>query len=163
MKINLTVICVLLLYSCNTKEIVKYSFHTESAEYEIIYPKELDSRRNNFIKLNNYKSVYDSVIGENRFPVLYLFVEDSIVDNSEIISLIESDKIKYAEYSVYDEKFQIPKKILQNKKGNYKMTIAVMDFIIGDTIKADPLTIGATDSIPVDFIDSRSYHDIIIK
>lgn len=157
-------LCLIFFCSCNRKELVRHTFSTESAQYEIIYPKEFDNKRDNYIEVKNYESVYDSIKGKNRFPVLYLFVEDTIVDyNSQILSIVENNMIKYAEFSVYDKKIKIPQKLLQDKKGKYKMTVAVLDLIIGDTIKANPSIIGDEDKLDINFIDSRSYHDIMIE
>lgn len=161
--LRLSFICVLLIYSCTKKEFVRHDFKTELAQYEIIYPEKMNKEVDNYIEVNDYKSKFDTVVGQDRYPVLYVFIEDTIVgDNVELISLIESNKINYGEYSVYDGKFKIPKKMLLNKSGNYKLSVAVLDLIFNDTIKANPSIVNDEDKLPIDFLDSRSYHDIII-
>ena len=164
--ITLGTVCIFLICSCNSKEFVKHNFHTEMAQYEVVYPLKFNNKTDNYIEVKNYLSKYDTIklINKDRFPILYLFVEDTIIgDNNEILSLIENNKINYAEYSVDDEKFKIPEKLLNGKRGQYKLTVAIIDLIIGDTIKADPYIVGDEDKLDIDFIDSRSYHDIIIE
>jgi len=162
-KFSIGIILVLFFYSCNSKELIENSFTTESAQYKIIFPKNFDKSNDNYIEVIGYKSKFDSVIGKNRQPILYVFIEDTIIgDDTDLITLIENNKIDYGEYSVYDEKFKIPEKILMNKKGKYKLTVAVLDFVFNDTIKANPSNIHDEDKLEIDLLDSRSYHDITI-
>lgn len=155
-----------VLISCE-KQSEKFAgqiFSNEKAEYKIKYPLIMDTITDNFVEVTEYQSIFDSIKSKNRFPILYLFIEDTIIgDKSNIVLLTGENKIDFAEYSVYDKKFKIPKKMLQNKKGEYKLTIAVIDFVINDTIKANPSIPGDEDKIDMDIIDSRSYHDIKIE
>ncbi len=164
---KLSLMCLFLIFfSCGKKE-AKFAgqiFSNDKAHYKIKYPRVVNGDSDFFIEVTDYSSAYDSIKSKARFPVLYLFIEDTIIgDNSSIISLTTENKINFSEYSVYDEKFKIPKKLLKGKKGKYKLTIAVIDYIINDTIKANPSIPGDEDKIDMDIIDSRSYHNIEVQ
>lgn len=154
---------VFLLISCNKEDFVEYRFQDETSNYNIVFPKTISKDKENFITISNYLSLHDS-IKKNRYPVVYLFVEDTIIGKkNNIIKLAANKKVKFAEYYVYDKKFNIPNYLIENKKGNYKLTIAILDIYIKDTIKANPDIKGDIDKVDMSILDSRSYHDIKIE
>lgn len=149
-----------VLSSCNKEKAASHRFSSQSAQYDILYPLKITTNEDNFIEILNYKSEYDSVKSKDRYPILYLFITDTIVSKSEIIELTGKKKIDFADFYVYDEKFKIPKYLFKDKKGAYKLTIAILDIIAKDTIKSKSNHLD--DKIEMDMIDSRSYHDITI-
>lgn len=165
-RIACNLMMLLFVISCTKKDnvLVEYKFKNESASFDIIYPLQMDNTKNSFIEIKNYKSEYDTIKKYKRYPILCLFIEDSIVDYNKNIMQITGDKaLNFGEYYIYDEKFKIPSKLLKGKKGKYKLTIAVLDILARDTIKADPSVKGDEDKLDMEFLDTRTFHDIEIK
>lgn len=161
-----SIVIILMIISCAKKDGDRssYNFRNESGNFDLIYPLELDSSKDNFIEIKNYHSKYDSIKEFKRYPIVCLFIEDTIIDYRNNIIQITGDKlINFGEFYVYDEKFRIPSKLIMNKKGKYKLTVAIVDILARDTIKADPNVKGDEDKLEMDFLDMRTFHDIEIK
>lgn len=161
-KITLLFMLLVLLFSCNNNKIVIEKFQNESAQFDITYPKKIKSDSINYFEISNYKSLYDDIKTDDRHKLVYIFIEDTIIDKGNILDLIDNDNINYKQYSLDDYKFKIPDKLLNNKKGYYKMTIAVQDIIIGDVVKISNNN-QEEDGLEINLIDSRSYHEIYIE
>jgi len=157
------VIGIVCFFSCNSNNKIKEQFKNDSAKFNIIYSPRIKIGSDNFFEIKNYSSSFDDRNTENRHIIGYVFIEDTIIDNGSIFDMIDENKISYGEFSVIDTIIKIPKKLLYNKKGNYKMTIAIQDVIIGDIIQIDSSLYEENEGLKIDLIDSRSYHDIFIE
>lgn len=115
----------------------------------------------NYLKISNYHSDFDTI--KNRIPVVYLMVEDSVV-NQNIFKLKNELIIPYSESYLDDNinKIVLNGDLLKNKLGKKKLTVAIIDLQIKDDIKNEN-DYKQDESVNIRFLESRSVFDIEVK
>lgn len=152
---------LVMLISCDFKN-KPNKFKNDDFNFKIHVPLTLNKEKDNIVKILNYSSKFDS-IKFDRYPIVYLFIEDTIVsEKSNILKLTSNKEIKFAEFYVYDGSFKIPNYLFENKKGKHKLSIAILDIILKDTLKANVENNFKEDQINMSILECTTNYDIYI-
>ncbi len=157
-----------MFFSCQNKnktvnkdktEIAKVNIKLDNnVQYTIEYPLHINKDSTTTIKLYDYKSDYDTIVGD-RIPSLYLMIEDSPV-NGDVFKIKSENKIKYAEYFLPGDGFEVTPEMLKDKKGKMKLSVIILDLYFKDGIKKEDEYLDR--EIPLQFLDNRSFFDVTV-
>lgn len=162
---KLTIIILpLFLFACQKKAgmtALDLKFDNDNISYSIEYPKTIYKNRINYLKISNYHSDFDTI--KNRIPVVYIMIEDSVV-NQNIFKLKKDLIIPYSEFYLDDnnDKFIFTEGLVKNKQGKKKLTVAIIDLQIKDDLKNER-DYKQDEPVNIRFLESRSVFDIEIK
>lgn len=157
------IILTLFLFACQKKvgmTELDLKFDNDNISYSIEYPKIIRKDSVNHIKISNYHSDFDTI--KNRIPVVYLMVEDSVV-NQNIFKLKNDLIIPYSESYLDDNnKIVLNGDLLKNKLGKKKLTVAIIDLQVKDDLKNEN-DYKQQESVNIRFLESRSVFDVEVK
>lgn len=154
----------LFLFSCQKKSRMTeldLKFDNDNISYSIEYPQIIYKDSVNCLKISNYHSDFDTI--KNRIPVVYLMIEDSVV-NQNIFKLKKDLIIPYSEFYLDDNngKFIFKEGLVKNKQGKKKLTVAIIDLQIKDNLKNER-DYKQDEPVNIRFLESRSVFDVEVK